>query len=480
MHKPASRQDAGLLGPVSVFWGVLLLALSPVMRGGNRYVALVPLEFLALLVLLALWTRWLTTQQTVNTSTTTRAAVILLVLSPAVMALVQLVPVPSGLWAQLPGHSIYPSTLADIGAPAVASRALSVSPDATKAALLAGIPIVAGFLLGYLASLTQLKIMMRVVVVVAFAEVLLGLLQVSGGEFSQFYVGVLTFGQPIGSFANRNHYANYLAMALAAYIWLTYEAGRPGNTSPRAIDSRALMGIRIAGGLVLVVGILMSRSRGGALFGLSMALAAMGAVSLRLRGWAIGWRVAVPIALLVILGAIALIGFESVSSRISMDQLSSSAGFRSALASTSLDGAMAFWPWGSGWGTYEFAYPRFQPISIAGYANHAHQDYIEMLFEGGIFFVLFAAAFAWLAVVRLVTLVRSALQRPLGSDAMASALCGLGLLGLLLHSLVEFNMRIPANAILGALLAGAYLRPLGNKGAAASRDRPALPHLARH
>jgi hypothetical protein len=41
---------------------------------------------------------------------------------------------------------------------------------------------------------------------------------------------------------------------------------------------------------------------------------------------------------------------------------------------------------------------------------------------------------------------------------MASALCGLGLLGLLLHSLVEFNMHIPANAILGALLAGAYLR----------------------
>ena len=48
---------------------------------------------------------------------------------------------------------------------------------------------------------------------------------------------------------------------------------------------------------------------------------------------------------------------------------------------------------------------------------------------------------------------------------MASALCGLGLLGLLLHSLVEFNMHIPANAILGALLAGVYLRPLAAKDA---------------
>ena len=44
---------------------------------------------------------------------------------------------------------------------------------------------------------------------------------------------------------------------------------------------------------------------------------------------------------------------------------------------------------------------------------------------------------------------------------MTTALCGLGLLGFLMHSLVEFNMHIPANAILASLLAGVYLRPLG-------------------
>jgi hypothetical protein len=39
------------------------------------------------------------------------------------------------------------------------------------------------------------------------------------------------------------------------------------------------------------------------------------------------------------------------------------------------------------------------------------------------------------------------------------------LLGLLLHSLVEFNMHIPANAILGAMLAGVYLRPFEKREA---------------
>ena len=51
-------------------------------------------------------------------------------------------------------------------------------------------------------------------------------------------------------------------------------------------------------------------------------------------------------------------------------------------------------------------------------------------------------------------------ERSLTQEQMACALCGLGLLGFLLHSLAEFNMHIPANAIVAAVLAGAYLRPL--------------------
>ena len=46
-----------------------------------------------------------------------------------------------------------------------------------------------------------------------------------------------------------------------------------------------------------------------------------------------------------------------------------------------------------------------------------------------------------------------------------AALCGLGLLGFLLHSLVDFNMHIPANAIMASLLAGVFLRPLDSEEA---------------
>ena len=459
----AGTQATGLVGPVAVSGGLLLLLVSPIMRGGNSHAALIPLELIALALLLALCVRFAMAWRNAEARLAPQPLLSLLLLSPALFAVVQLIPVPAGLWSRLPGHAVYLDTLDGIRATAMSWRPVSVSPDATRAALLAGIPLVAAFLLAYLASLAQLRLLMRLVVAMAFAEVLLGLMQISGGEHSPLFFGVMSYGPPVGTFANRNHFANYVAMALAAYVWLAYEANRDAMSrrKPTSFGSSHKAAAWVAGSLVLVLGILMSRSRGAALFGLPMALIGLSAVSLRVIGWARGLRFAVPVTLLLVLAAAALIGFDAVTSRISGAQLAGSASFRSALALASLDAAAAFWPWGSGWGTYDLAVQRFQPASMAFYPNHAHMDYVEMLLEGGIFFALLAAMFLWLAGRRARLLVKLALRdRKLDREAMAATLCGLGLLGFLLHSLVEFNMRIPANAILACLLAGVYLRPL--------------------
>lgn len=475
-------RKTGLVGPVALLGGVLLLLASPLMRGGNRYVALIPLEFLGLAVMLGLLLRWAVARPLIETEPVrSRVLVTVLVASPLVLALVQLAPLPVELWARLPGHEVYLEALKAIGASVEATRPLSLAPSATAASLLAAIPIAATLLLGYTASLPQLRLLLRAVVVIAFMEVLLGLMQVAGGLHSPLFFGVLTFGVPVGSFANRNHFANYLAMALAAYLWLSYESVRAhgADRANPSFTSRHRAGLWAAGGLLLVLGILMSRSRGGAIFGLSTAALGLAAVSLRVNGRSHALRVALPLVGVVVIGAAALIGFEAVTSRLSAEQVAASAGFRGELARTSLQGALALWPWGSGWGTYDMVYPRFQPPSLPGFANHAHMDYIEMLFEGGILFVVFAAAFLWLAGERAWRLARTALRdRRLERDAMAATLCGLGLLGLLLHSLVDFNLRIPANAILGALLAGAYFRPLPANPR--SHDRSSQPYPSRH
>jgi O-antigen ligase len=310
------------------------------------------------------------------------------------------------------------------------------------------------------------------VVGVALFEVVLGLLQAAGGADSSLNFGAIG-GRPLGTFANPNHFANYVALALAAFVWLAWlrlsQSRRMDHM--HVVRFRRSVVLHVALAVLLLIGVLMSRSRGAALGGLSAAVAAL-AIAL-----AVGTR-GLPIkkVLLVIGGLLAagmfLVGFDVILSRFDMRAFAGAASSRAEIASATLEGAAAFWPVGAGWGTYNEVFPRFQPAGSAAEAfYHAHHDYAEMLFEGGIFAVLLMTLFAWLAVTRAVYLVRSGIrQRRLRREEMAAAICGLGLLGFLLHSVVEFNMHIPANAIIASLFAGIFLRPLKPKEEDASGD----------
>ena len=462
------------MGPVAVFAAGLLLSLAPLMRGGNRQIALIVLEAIALLFLVALFARPVVHSGPARSgsSETWHRKVLLgvLLFSPAWLAVVYLLPMPAAFWSGLPGRAIYGPLMAGAGIQLGINLPLSLVPEVTKASLLAGIPLVAGFLAGYASRLSQLKLLLSVVAGMAFLQVLLGLFQAAGGIQSTLYFAVEFGGRPLGTFANTNHFANYLAMALAGYIWLAW-SNLAGTSPGRADKSMTRFGERhaqafwVAGGLVLVLGILMSFSRGAALAGLPAAMLAAG-VALVMGGRLQNWRMALLLMAGLLVAGVALVGAGALLSRFDPGKLAVDSSFRGLLSSTTLMGAKEFWPWGSGWGSYPSVYPRFQPVAVDGYAEYAHQDYAQMLFEGGVFAVVMAAAFLWLAAGRLLMLVRMAASKVvIRTDQMASALCGLGLLGFLVHSLVEFNMHIPANAILAALLAGVFLRPLeaGNR-----------------
>jgi hypothetical protein len=448
--------------------GMVLLAIAPVLRGGDYFAALIPIEIASLAVLVALALRAAFATSDARDDVPLHPLAIALIASPLLIAFVQLTPIPVTWWDGLPGHARFADALRAIGAPAAHWRPISISPDATRASLLAGLPLATAFLLGLIVTVRQMRALLRVVAALAFAEVLLGLLQLSGGEHSPFYFGFMTYGSPIGSFGTRNEYANYLAMALALYVWLAYDATRytlrlqPGAplTSGR-FDDRHALAAWVAGGLVLILGILVSHSRAGAVFGLGAALVGLAVAGLRVFGWTRGWRFALPIAVMLVVAAVMMVGTDAMMSRLSGDQLGQSAGFRRELWRSSWHAALAYFPFGSGWGTYDIAYRPFQTAPIVGYPNHAHMDLLEMFLEGGALFLVFAACFAWLAVRRVLWLLRQAWdERTLDREAMMAALCGIALAGFLAHALVDFPMRVPANAILAALLAGAFLRPL--------------------
>ena len=455
--------DTGPLGPVAISALLFLIALAPLMRGGNRQVALIPLEAAALAMLaalaarLALWPRW--------RMVSLRGCLLAFVLSsPLWLALVYLVPVPAELWSAAAGRAEYHGMMSRAGIAPPPWLPLSLVPDATVVSLLAGIPLIAAFLGGFLARVSQLRMVLSVLVVLAFIEVVFGLLQMAGGQASALYFGGYG-GRPFGTFANANHYANYIAMALAAYVWLGWnkvqrsQQQRDAAWAQGPLERHAMV-LWLAGGIVLMLGVLMSRSRGAALGGLPAGLLAL-TITMAVGSRSPRLRTIVLVVAGLLLAALALVGVDMIMNRFRLSTFTSDASIRSMLAAATMEGASHFWPWGAGWGTYAAVFPRFQPASLVGYADFAHNDYAQMLFEGGAIAVLLMAAFAWLAIGRAVFLLRVAMrERRLRRQELASAVCGLGLLGFLLHSLVEFNMHIPANAITAALLAGAYLRPL--------------------
>src|SRR6185436_12985953 len=121
---------------------------------------------------------------------------------------------------------------------------------------------------------------------------------------------------------------------------------------------------------------------------------------------------------------------------------------------------------GFGWGTHPRAYHPFQPASLPGQIHHAHNEYVNVLFEAGIvgLLLLVAATIGWFVRVW-------AAQKPLPGPDRMPVTAALGAAAVVaLHSFVDFDLRITGIGMVWAALLGL--------GAAAVRDgvsRPTWP-----
>jgi O-antigen ligase len=100
---------------------------------------------------------------------------------------------------------------------------------------------------------------------------------------------------------------------------------------------------------------------------------------------------------------------------------------------------------GTGLGTLQEVFPRYDPVYDGKVVNHSHNDYAEALAEtgalGGICFFSFLGLLFWMG---LKILVADRDPRNLAYHAGALVAC----FGLLVHGLVDFNFHIPSNALL--------------------------------
>lgn len=100
---------------------------------------------------------------------------------------------------------------------------------------------------------------------------------------------------------------------------------------------------------------------------------------------------------------------------------------------------------GWGQGTFVEVYPQFRSFYTDSLVNAAHNDFLQVLAETG---VLGFAIMIWFLAGVLRRAVHKSHKWSSNLNGAMSVTAILGISGILVHSLVDFNMQVPANAVL--------------------------------
>jgi O-antigen ligase len=272
----------------------------------------------------------------------------------------------------------------------------------------------------------------------AFALGLFAILQFFSGH-NLIYWHIRSGGWTFGPYVNHNDYAGLMEMLIP--IAVAYVLSRP-RTDPR----RLLLGFGLC---VPVASVLLSGSRGGFISLLVEALV-LGAFLWRRSGdGGVHFVALLPIGLT----AAALLFFWMAPSRV-VRRLGGLANLTRTTQVTLGQREMAArdtlrifrdHPWvGIGPGSFDTVFPQYRTFPTDLEWAHAHNDYAEVLAETGV-------AGGVLVVFGLVVFFRQAFRSLFArywqdADWIRFG-AALGSCGLLVHSIVDFNLHIPANAV---------------------------------
>jgi O-antigen ligase len=258
-------------------------------------------------------------------------------------------------------------------------------------------------------------------------------------------------GWIFGPYVNHNHYTGLMEMLIPiSAAWAisatsgTFAGSRRGASIGRS--RRALLAFLV---LVPIASVLLSGSRGGCIALLAEA-GILAAILLR-RTADIHRRRTASGALLVL--AASLLCFflldpggltGRLASAASLGQASDTTlGDRLTVARDSL-GIIRDHPWlGTGLGSFEVVYPGYRSFPTDLVWDHAHNEYLEAIAETGLTGAVLIAAALVLFFALAFRRLDERLRTPRGWIELGAAL---GCVGLLIHSLSDFNLHIPANA----------------------------------
>lgn len=440
------RARAPIVLDHTIFYGLLLLVLLLATPYGIvspwRWAA----EALFECGVFVLGTLWMTEGLLSGRWVTRRHLLLAPLLLLAALAFIQTFPVGTSEAAQGIGVPVW--------------QAISFDPYETR---LVGLKFLAyalalGLLLRYAASPSRLRTLVLFVVGVGVASALFAIARQAAqrGE-PQFLFPFVRLDRGYGQFVNRNHFALLMEMALGLVLGLI--AG--GRRRDRAL-------VYLAAAVPLWVALVLSNSRGGILAMLcQLVFVALLFGTVRRRGGEDAGRLgrltrarAFRLTLGAALLAAALVGvvwvggeqvvgrFETLPDEVAADA-SSDPGVRrqeiwAATVRMIKDHPLA----GVGLGGFWTAFPQYHAASGKKTPQQAHNEYLELMASGGIVAVILGGWF----VVLFVRYARTSLR---STDGFRRAACFgalTGLAGVAVHSLVDFGLHIPVNALVCLLL----------------------------
>jgi O-antigen ligase len=297
---------------------------------------------------------------------------------------------------------------------------------------------------------------------IVFALIALGILEAVYG-LAQYLTGwqkifwfekVYYRESATGTYVNHNHFAGFLEMVIPFAVAQVAVVAQRRRSATDHSEHAGLLGILAA---VMLLAVVFSESRMG-LIACLISLAAMAGV-LGLRGrhpHAPGIGPGVIVALVALTAALVLwLGLDPVIARFA--DLPDHEGLR-----VDQGGRMALWQdtlrliavhpvFGVGLGGFEAAYTKVQTLEVGARVDYAHNDYLQIAAELGVA----GALLFWGMIFAVGARTLRACWSQKEAWRRSVALGATGALGaLLLHSLTDFNLYVPANGLVFAVVMG--------------------------
>lgn len=259
---------------------------------------------------------------------------------------------------------------------------------------------------------------------------------------------------PFGSFVNQHHFAAFMEMTIGLGLGIALGGGARRSMLPLLGTGLVLMLVAVvltgSRGGILSLGAVVITAFAAAYFAQGVTAAKQGGPRSH-RGLLIGLAGTSAVAILLLVLVIALGGADNLLRGI---------GFGTA-SEDPTSGRFHFWSVaieifranpliGAGLDAFGNAFPLFDSRNGMFRVEQAHNDYLQMLADGGLIGFAITAAFIGILVKTCISSIRTAsegFERSVAIGAFA------GMVGILIHSFVDFPLRTTSNAYIFLLLA---------------------------